>query len=133
MNELEALQNHVNSIRFEGLTLHEKVQQDKRVGKKYYLNIGQYSISPCLYYEQMNHFLLGFNKALAQKSENKREFYRVITPDSFINIDRDTIEEARAELKHFGSHPQNEHYEYWQNKMKQCKLVKVTEFIEPIN
>lgn len=70
MNELEALQNHVNNIRFEGLTINEKVRQDKRVGRKYYLTIGQYSISPCLDYDQMNHFLLGFNKALKLKNNN---------------------------------------------------------------
>ncbi len=64
ITEFEALQNHLNYIRFEGLTLHEAVQQDKRTTKKYYLSIGQYSISPKLDYDQMNHFLLGFGKAL---------------------------------------------------------------------
>jgi hypothetical protein len=68
ITELEALQNHVNNIRFKGLTLHEAVQQDKRTTKKYYLSIGQYSISPKLDYDQMNHFLLGFGKALKLKT-----------------------------------------------------------------
>lgn len=65
ITEIEALQNHVNSINFLGLFIYEKLQDDKRrTTKKYFLQIGKESISPVLDYENMNHFLLGFKKAL---------------------------------------------------------------------
>jgi hypothetical protein len=61
-------------------------------------------------------------------------FYRIITPQFFCDIDAETLEEAKFRLKEFGSTPENsKHYEYWQEKMKQCKLVKVTQIIEEIS
>lgn len=63
-SEINGLQNFVNNINLNGLSIHEKFTQDKRKTVKYYfLNIGNETISPCLDYENMNHFLLGFSRA----------------------------------------------------------------------
>ena len=59
-----------------------------------------------------------------------REYYRVITPDCFSDLDAKDLDEAKKNLNDFGSTPENkEHYQYWQEKMKQCKIVKVIEII----
>ena len=65
MTEFEALQNAVNSIGNSLISLHEKNSEDKRKTiKKYFLSHSDAgTISPCLDYEQMNHFILGFAKA----------------------------------------------------------------------
>ncbi len=62
----------------------------------------------------------------------KREFYRIITPRNFSNLDYETLEQAKQGLIRFGSDPSNEYYESWQERMKQCKIVKVTEIYEDI-
>lgn len=63
MTEHEALQNAANGI---GLTVHEKHTQDKRktVGRHFLTDQNGTTISPILDYEQMNHFILGWSKAL---------------------------------------------------------------------
>jgi hypothetical protein len=64
----------------------------------------------------------------------KIEYYRVITPDCFSDFNAKDLDEAKKKLKDFGSTPENkEHYQYWQEKMKQCKIVKVTEITEEVN
>lgn len=64
LNEIEALNNAVTNSRIEGLKVIEYYHQDKRkTGKKYFLSFNGASISPTLYYEQMNHFILGMIKA----------------------------------------------------------------------
>ena len=64
----------------------------------------------------------------------ERVFYRLIKPSTFANLDFNTLDEAKNKLIEFGSTPENkEYYQYWQEKMKQCKIVKVTEIIEEIN
>lgn len=64
ISEINGLQNFVNNIGLDGLSIHEKPTQDKRRTVKYYfLQIGNNTVSPCLDYENMNHFLLGFSKA----------------------------------------------------------------------
>lgn len=64
----------------------------------------------------------------------KREFYRVITPQYFSDLDAKDLDEAKKKLKDFGSTPENkEYYQYWQERMKQCKIVKVTEIVESVN
>lgn len=64
MTELEALQNHLKSIELNGLEIFLHFQEDKRKTiSKYYLCLSGATISPRLDYDQMNHFLLGFNKA----------------------------------------------------------------------
>ena len=63
--ELQSLQNHVKSINLEGLEIREWNQQDKRKSiKKYFAIMSGITISPTLDYEQMNHFLLGFGRAV---------------------------------------------------------------------
>jgi len=64
----------------------------------------------------------------------KREFYRIVTPGTFSNENFETLEEAKSGLLDFGSTPENkEYYQYWQERMKQCKIVKVTEIVEEVN
>lgn len=63
MSELQALQNAVNFSNTTGLNVHEYATDDKRkTTKRYFLQLGSATISPVLDYEQMNCFLLGFNK-----------------------------------------------------------------------
>ncbi len=62
----------------------------------------------------------------------KREFYRIITPSTFSNLDFETLEEAKKDLIRFGSDPSNEYYEIWQEKMRECKIVRVTEILEEV-
>lgn len=63
----------------------------------------------------------------------KKEFYRIITPSTFSNLNFKTLEEAKEGLLEFGSEPSNEYYANWQKRMKQCKIVKVTEIVEEVN
>lgn len=64
MTELEALTNAANSYSIH-LRVFEAYQQDKRKNtKKYFLQYGNLTISPTLDFENMNHFILGFNKAM---------------------------------------------------------------------
>ena len=62
----------------------------------------------------------------------KREFYRIITPSSFSNLEFETLEKAKQDLIRFGSDPSNEYYERWQERIKECKIVKVVEIIEEV-
>ena len=62
----------------------------------------------------------------------KREFYRIITPSTFSNLDFETVEETKQELIKFGSEPSNKYYYLWQERMKECKIVKVTEIVEQV-
>lgn len=63
MTELEALQNAANGISSEAI-IHEYQTQDKRkTVKLYFLQFNGITSSPCLDYDNMNHFLLGFLKA----------------------------------------------------------------------
>jgi len=62
MNHLEPLQNAADS---NGLKVHEDLTQDKRKKiPKFFVSLNGISISPVLDYENMNHFILGFNKAV---------------------------------------------------------------------
>lgn len=62
ITEIQALQNAAISL---GLTIYEKFQEDKRrtVGR-YYAQNGDSTVSPVLDYGEMNHFLLGWRRAL---------------------------------------------------------------------
>lgn len=63
-NELESLNNLVKSIGLDNLAVYEKPFHDKRRSiKKYFVNIGNATISPTLEYENINLFLLGFYNA----------------------------------------------------------------------
>ena len=65
ITEIEALQNAANSCNIEALKVNTKYFEDKRKSiQKYFLTINGVSISPILDYEQMNHFILGFSKAM---------------------------------------------------------------------
>ena len=57
--ELQALQNATNGL---NLTVHVKSFEDKRKSHKYFVQIGNETVSPVLDYDQMNHFLLGYRK-----------------------------------------------------------------------
>jgi len=63
MTEIQALQNSANFSNTSGLMIHQQPTDDKRkTTKRYFLQLGTATISPVLDYEQMNCFLLGFNK-----------------------------------------------------------------------
>ena len=66
MTELEALQNACDN----GISVREYFTQDKRKTiKMYYATLNGTSISPVLDYENLNHFILGFNKAVKLKAQ----------------------------------------------------------------
>ena len=61
--KLQYLRNAASSI--EGLIVYERFFEDKRkTTKMYFLMFKGASISPTLDYKNMNHFLLGFTKAI---------------------------------------------------------------------
>jgi len=63
MSELQALQNATNGLN--GLEVIEKQTQDKRkTVARFFASRNGATISPVLDYDQMNHFLLGYRKAL---------------------------------------------------------------------
>ena len=58
--QMEALQNALNSFGLTNLTLYPKILEDKRLKKpKFFLNFGFQTISPVLSYENMNSFIMG--------------------------------------------------------------------------
>ena len=58
--QMEALQNALNSLGLTNLTLYPKISEDKRLKTpKFFLNNGFQTISPVLSYENMNSFILG--------------------------------------------------------------------------
>lgn len=62
MTEMQALQNFGDNLNIE---IREMMADDKRKTIKKYIAISNgASISPQLDYEQMNHFLLGYSRAL---------------------------------------------------------------------
>jgi hypothetical protein len=62
MTEIQALQNFGDNLNIE---IREMMAGDKRKTIKKYIAISNgASISPQLDYEQMNHFLLGYSRAL---------------------------------------------------------------------
>jgi hypothetical protein len=64
-NERNALQNFATTI---GLTIYEKIPEDKRrTVKMYFAQKGAQTISPVLNYDQMNHFLLGWARCSKYK------------------------------------------------------------------
>lgn len=90
ITELQALQNAVNHFRLYGLSVHQKVYEDKRrTAKMYFLHndkTGE-TISPVLDYENLNHFILGYGKALKptpaaspvpEAKEDKEEGFELI-------------------------------------------------------
>ena len=58
--QMEALQNALNSFGLNNLTIYPKISVDKRVKTpKFFLNYGFQTISPVLNYENMNSFIKG--------------------------------------------------------------------------
>ena len=58
--QMEALENMLNSFGLTNLTIHPKISEDKRLKTpKFFLNFGFQTISPVLSYENMNSFILG--------------------------------------------------------------------------
>ena len=58
--QMEALQNALNSFGLTNLTVYPEISEDKRMKKpKFFLNFGLKTISPVLDYENMNCFIMG--------------------------------------------------------------------------
>ena len=58
--QMEALQNALNSLGLTNLTLYPKISEDKRLKTpKFFLNHVFQTISPVLSYENMNYFIMG--------------------------------------------------------------------------
>ena len=61
--QMEALQNALNSFGLENLTVYHKISEDKRAKTpKFFLNNGLKTISPVLSYENMNCFIMGMGE-----------------------------------------------------------------------
>lgn len=60
-----------------------------------------------------------------------RIFYRVVTPETFSNMDCATLSEAQKALAVFGT-GKGEYVEYWKEQAKKCLILKVTEITEPV-
>lgn len=71
LTELQALQNATNGL---NLTVHVKGFEDKRKSPKYFAQIGNETVSPCLNYDKMNAFLLGFRRAMELQARPKLYF-----------------------------------------------------------
>jgi len=63
MEEIQALQNAADSVQLSGLQVHEKIFEDKRKSKKYFLQYGSRTLSPVLDYSNMNSFIFGIIRA----------------------------------------------------------------------
>ena len=62
VTEIESLQNAANNLNL-GAKVHQKYFDDKRKKtNKYFLQIGNETISPVLDYEQLNYFIFGMIK-----------------------------------------------------------------------
>lgn len=61
--EKEALQNFANNFNME---VHIRIDNDSRKNNTYFLQRGNDTISPCLDYEGINHFLLGWSRCTKQ-------------------------------------------------------------------
>ena len=60
--QMEALQNALNSFGLTNLTIYPKISVDKREKKpKFFLQDGAKTISPVLDYNEMNCFILGMD------------------------------------------------------------------------
>ena len=60
IQQMEALENALNSFGLNNLTIHPKISVDKREKTpKFFLNYGFQTISPVLSYEEMNCFIMG--------------------------------------------------------------------------
>ena len=58
--QLEALENALNSFGLTNLTIYRKISEDKREKTpKFFLNYGFKTISPILDFENMNCFIMG--------------------------------------------------------------------------
>ena len=58
--QMEALQNALNSFGLNNLTIYPKISEDKRLKTpKFFLNFGFKTISPILSYQEMNLFIMG--------------------------------------------------------------------------
>lgn len=76
-----------------------------------------------------------WRKSIAASISVQREVsYRVILPDTFSNLNFDSLEEAEDGLKNFGSQDKgSENYAYWESLRLKARIVKVTEFLNPIS
>ena len=68
--QMEALENALNSFGLTNLTIYPKISEDKRLKTpKFFLNNGFQTISPVLDYENMNYFIMGMGES--KKLTNK--------------------------------------------------------------
>ena len=64
----------------------------------------------------------------------KRVYYRVKTGFGIADINKNTLEDARAEVATYNQLPEdNEHFQYWEDAKAKLTIVKVTEIEEDIN
>ena len=71
--QMEALQNALNSFGLTNVILHEKQYSDKRLKTpKFFLNFGVQTISPVLSYENMNNFIMGMG-AFKELTNNEKQ------------------------------------------------------------
>lgn len=62
---LESLQNAANSVKLSGLQVYHRHFEDRRKQTPmFYLCLNGATISPVLDYQNLNHFILGFSKAV---------------------------------------------------------------------
>ena len=74
MTQLEALHNAVRSTAVMGLKVYEKYSEDKRkTVKKYFLELGNETISPTLNYDNMNHFIWGYSKGIKSNMKQSQD------------------------------------------------------------
>ena len=59
-------------------------------------------------------------------------YYRVITPDTFADMNFDTLAEAEQAVVRFGECSDRGNAAYWKEQAALCKIVKVTETTEPV-
>jgi hypothetical protein len=64
-NEIEALQNFATNL---GLSVYVRYSEDERKKHTYFLTLNGISISPCLDYSNLNHFMLGWNNCLKHQN-----------------------------------------------------------------
>jgi predicted site-specific integrase-resolvase len=70
-DQKQALQNAVNYNEFKSVKVYEHISQDKRKTKtKFFLQVGKNTISPALYYNEMNLFILGMSRAKQLSTKN---------------------------------------------------------------
>lgn len=73
ITELEALKNAANSVELPGLEVHQMYSEDRRkTTGRYFLQLGNCTLSPVSDYEQLNYFIHGFAVAIKLKIKEQQ-------------------------------------------------------------